>query len=255
VRLVHHSFKQFLVSGLKLDGAFDISLAHKAMANTIVTYLNYGVFGTQLSTTVAPRMEMENAPSQIVRQTLGSGIGGSLALRLLKSRKTPGFDMGKTILDATNGYEARSADRFHFHDYAKSFWMPHVLCASNREAIFANLLRQLLDKNVICITEAITPPHMSPVDMRQENSMKRLFLETVGLDVNAKNGTGTNLLEFAVRYRDDAALVKLLLETGKVDVNAKDEKNMTPLLRAVMNENEAIVQLLLERGMADVNAK
>jgi len=76
LRLVHHSFKQFLLTGFKdpNDGEFTMDIAHKNVADIIVTYLNYGVFGTQLSTAVVSRMKMGSAPSQIVREAIGPSI-------------------------------------------------------------------------------------------------------------------------------------------------------------------------------------
>ncbi len=76
LRLVHHSFKQFLLTEFKdpNDGEFTMDIAHKNVADIIVTYLNYGVFGTQLSTAVVSRMKMGSAPSQIVREAIGPSI-------------------------------------------------------------------------------------------------------------------------------------------------------------------------------------
>ena len=204
VRLVHHSLRQFLSSGaVSLNGGeFAMDLAHKTYANIIVTYLNYGVFATQLSTTVAPRMKMGNAPTQIVRQAIGSSLGRTFALKLLKSRKTLDFDMGKTIMDASNSYEKHLGYSFHFHNYAKSFWMEHFFFPSNIEPNVTNLLLRLLDQNVISTSDAGT--HIGT-----------LLLWT------ARNG--------------HKALVKQLLDAGGADVNASDKDGMTPLSWASRN--------------------
>jgi ankyrin repeat domain-containing protein 50 len=54
IRLVYHSVKQFLVSGFKNSSniAFTVNSAKRKMADIIVIYLNYGVFGTQLFTMI-----------------------------------------------------------------------------------------------------------------------------------------------------------------------------------------------------------
>jgi ankyrin repeat domain-containing protein 50 len=52
IRLIHHSVKQFLLSGFKdsTNIAFTIDNAERKIADIIITYLSYGVFETQLST-------------------------------------------------------------------------------------------------------------------------------------------------------------------------------------------------------------
>jgi hypothetical protein len=57
VRFVHHSVKQFLLSNLQdlVNIAFTIESAQWTMADIIVTYLSYGVFGTELSTIRVPQ--------------------------------------------------------------------------------------------------------------------------------------------------------------------------------------------------------
>ncbi|KAF1813213.1 hypothetical protein P152DRAFT_506869 [Eremomyces bilateralis CBS 781.70] len=169
-RLVHHSFKQFLLTGFRdpNDGEFIIDLAHKNVADTIVTYLNYGVFGTQLSTAVAPRMKMGSAPSEIVREAIGSSMGRTIALKLLKSRKMPNFDMGKTTMDTNSRCYTRSLDHFYFYDYAKSFCMQHIICAPKQERSLIKLLLRLLSKNIINANIALED-NRTPLSWAAEN--------------------------------------------------------------------------------------
>jgi ankyrin repeat domain-containing protein 50 len=191
IRLVHHSFKQFLLNGFydTANGIFTMDLMHKSICETIVTYLNYGIFETQLSTTIVPRMKMGSAPSRIIQSTIDSSRGQNIALKLLKSRKMPNFDMGKAVADASSHYNSCSVDRFHVHDYAKSFCMQHILYASKQEPSVTKLLYRLLSKNVINANVAI------------EN--------------------GWTPQAWAAR-RGHEAVVKLLLGTGKVDIDSKD---------------------------------
>jgi hypothetical protein len=92
------------------------------MAGIIVTYLNYGVFGTQLSTMVVPQIMTALAPSRIIRSTLdSSGNARSLALKLLHFRKRPDYDIGKALAAASKHFKSRSVDEFHFYSYAKSY--------------------------------------------------------------------------------------------------------------------------------------
>ena len=58
MRLIHHSVKEFLLSVMPGSSGvvFTLESANKTMCAIIVTYLNYGVFDSQISTTVVPRI-------------------------------------------------------------------------------------------------------------------------------------------------------------------------------------------------------
>src|ERR1700733_8272643 len=100
-------------------------------------------------------MKIGSAPSQIIQSTIDSSRGRNIALKLLKSRKMPNFDIGKAVADASSRYDTRSVGRFHFQDYAKSFCMQHILCVSKLEPSFIKLSLRLVGKNVINPNAAI----------------------------------------------------------------------------------------------------
>ncbi|KAH6669833.1 hypothetical protein B0J14DRAFT_486435 [Halenospora varia] len=152
IRLVHHSVKQFLLSGSKdLNGIpFTIDSAYKRMADIIVTYLNYGVFGTQLSTIVVPQIMTASAPSRIILSTLDSSNNArSLTLKFLHLRKQPNNDIGKALAAASKHFTPRLVDEFHFHSYAKSYWIHHTWCISEQEPVVYNLLVELFKGQVV----------------------------------------------------------------------------------------------------------
>jgi hypothetical protein len=68
VRLIHHSVKTFLHSGSTDNSgvSFTQETENKRMAGTVVTYLSYGVFGTQLSSIRVSPMIAKSAPSRII---------------------------------------------------------------------------------------------------------------------------------------------------------------------------------------------
>ncbi|KAH6696537.1 hypothetical protein BKA61DRAFT_448954, partial [Leptodontidium sp. MPI-SDFR-AT-0119] len=152
VRLVHHSVKQFLLTGFNTSTsiAFMTAEAHRTMRDIIVTYLNYGIFETQLSTLVVPQIMTGSAPSKIIRSTLdSSGSVRNLALKLLRSKRAPNYDVGQTLAEASKLFDSRPVDEFHFYSYAKSCWQQHILCALELEPVINNLLLRLLKKRTM----------------------------------------------------------------------------------------------------------
>ncbi|KAI9760034.1 MAG: hypothetical protein M1840_002750, partial [Geoglossum simile] len=216
VRLVHHSVKQFLLSGFKDSNniAFTIGSAKRKMADIITTYLSYGVFGTQLSTMVVPQIRAGSAPSRIIHSTLESSSSvRNLTLKLLKSRKQPNFDIGQTLAETSKLFNSRPVDEFHFFSYAKSYWLQHILCTSEQEPVMYDLLLRLFKGNVVNTT--------------------------------ATDEDGRTPLSWAARNGHEA-VVKLLLAIEKVDLNSKDSSyGRTPLSWAAGNGHEAVVKLLL----------
>ena len=73
VRVVHQSVKQYILNGP--DGvnhmSFSLEEARRTLADIIVTYLSYAVFGTELSKVKVHPMVAQSAPSKIVQYTYG----------------------------------------------------------------------------------------------------------------------------------------------------------------------------------------
>ncbi|KAF2179739.1 hypothetical protein K469DRAFT_741530 [Zopfia rhizophila CBS 207.26] len=137
VRLVHHSVKQFLLSGFtdSTNTAFTMDGVQRKMADIIITYLSYDVFETQLSTLVAPQMPTGLVPSRIIHLTLDSSSSvQSLALMLLKSRKRPEYNISKTPAETSSPSSPRSVDKFPFHSYAKLYWQQHIFYVEYSES-------------------------------------------------------------------------------------------------------------------------
>jgi ankyrin repeat protein len=224
VHFIHHSVKQFLLH-IYTDsstGEFTMKSCNRHMADVIVTYLNYGIFDTRLSTKVVPLMPVRSAPSTIICSALDSSTTvRGLALKLLKSRRQPDFDIGKTLAEASNLVKTPSVDNFHFYAYAKSYWFQHISSSPRRECY--ELLREVLNDGIV--------------------------------DANATNNDGMTPLAYAI---DDGNLdiVKVLLDMNKINVNLPDTKyGRTPLMWAARRGNQTVVKLLLETGNADPNLK
>lgn len=259
VRLVHHSVKQFILDGFNTQPNFGFTTpdAHRIMAEIIITYLNYGIFDTQLSTIVHPQLMAASAPSRIIHSTLNpSGGVQKLAIKLLRSKTTPNYDISKTIAEARNLVNQKSITQFYFYSYAESWWSQHILCASGLEPIFAKLLLQLLQKRIVgkgsrdidvqtLFWQACKQAHLAMIE---------LLLALGQIDVNLKNNLGYTPLLLAANNGHEA-MGKLLLATGQVDVNLTDDSGYTPLLAAATRGHEALVKLLLATSQVDVNLK
>ncbi|KAI9763674.1 MAG: hypothetical protein M1839_006322, partial [Geoglossum umbratile] len=261
VRLVHHSVKQFLLSGFKDSNniAFTIGSAKRRMADIIITYLSYDVFGTQLSTMVVPQIRAGSAPSRIIHSTLESSSSvRNLTLKLLKSRKRPNYDIGPTLAKTSRLFNSRSVDEFHLSSYAKSYWLQHILCTSDQAPAMYDLLLRLFQGNVVN-TNAIDEDGRTPLWLAAEKrheAIVKLLLAKDGVDINSKDFEyGQTPLSRAAGGGHEA-VVKLLLAKDGVDINPKDfEYGQTPLSRAAGGGHEAVVKLLLETGKVDVDSK
>ena len=294
IRLVHHSAKQFLLSGFKnsTDITFTIGSANRKMADIIITYLSYGIFETQLSTVVVPQIMTESAPSRIIRSTIDpSSTTRSLALKLLKSRKQPNYDIGKILAGASKHFESRSVDEFHFYSYAKSYWLQHTRCISEQEPVMYGLLLNLfkgkaVDTNAIDeggrtpLSYAAANGHEAVVQllldsdnvdadakdtrygrtpllwaaMNGHEAVAKLLLESGNVDADAKDKDGWTSLLYAAK-KGQEVVVRLLLDSDKVSVDVKDKEGQTPLWYAAVNGHEAVVKLLLDSGKVDADVK
>ncbi|KAH6977610.1 hypothetical protein EDB80DRAFT_593635, partial [Ilyonectria destructans] len=129
VKLIHHSVKQFLLGGP--DGVagqtFTIKDANKTMAGVVITYLNYGVFETQLSNKVIPQVQHGAVPTKVVSSVLNSSSVQKLALRLLKSKEPSSIDVSKVLAKEGQYSKMRPTSQFYFLLYARLYWTQHIL--------------------------------------------------------------------------------------------------------------------------------
>ncbi|KAI1366218.1 hypothetical protein F5Y08DRAFT_301566 [Xylaria arbuscula] len=201
VRLVHHSVKQFLLGGLqgRTSGMFTFKSAMGTMGAIIVTYLNYGVFDTQISTRVVPQVVAGTVPTKIIHSTLnGSKNVQKAALWLLRSRKKSDCNIGSVLADESRLFNAHSTDPFNFFPYAKSYWFQHIQSIPREEHATHRLLLKLLGGSII--------------------------------DTNTKEENGQTPLLWAAADGYEA-VVQLLLSRGS-NIESKNKWRQTPLLLA-----------------------
>ncbi|KAI4917436.1 hypothetical protein J4E85_009955 [Alternaria conjuncta] len=103
IRTVHPSVNQYLIQkdreGHNGGVCLDPEEARTFTASIMVTYLGYGLFGTELSSPL-PAMQLGSAPSHIISSTLDNSKSvQSVALRFLRSMKESQFDATKVLAE------------------------------------------------------------------------------------------------------------------------------------------------------------
>ena len=262
VRLVHHSVKQFLLCGFQdsTKTAITMESAKGVMADTIITYLNYGVFHTQLSTVVIPQVKVGSLPSQIIRSTLDSSNNvRSLALKFLKFKETPGYDIGKTVVETGKIFSQRPVDEFHFYPFAKSYWRQYVIFTSGQNPVLYDLLLLLFKGEILNTnTNTVDEDGRTLLSLAAEKGYERIIgilLDLGTVNSNATDPSGNTPLTWAARKGHKAA-VKMLLDSDKVDANFfKGSLKRTPLMTAALQGHDAVVKMLLDSDRVDAGLK
>ena len=259
VRFVHHSVKQFVLEGLDEvnNTAFTSAEAQRRMADIIVTYLNYGVFGTEISTTRVSPVIIHSAPSSVIRATLESSrTANSFALKLLKSRKQPSFDISKTLAAARNNVHSPPEEKFYFYSYAKTFWFHHVFYVSgqNRSMLQLSYKSIAKEESGAKMMAQHQWKHLAWAAENGNEPIARRLIISGNIKTNSQEN-GRTLLLWVAR-EGLAALMKLLLETDRFDMefNRKYEDMETPLMLAAKEGHEAVVKMLLETGKLDLDS-
>ncbi|KAK0513020.1 hypothetical protein JMJ35_005037 [Cladonia borealis] len=293
IRFVHHSVKQFLLDGGKAsEAAITTHGAKRTMSEIVITYLNYGIFDTQISTGHSSQVMSQSAMPKIIHSALGSSSTVSnLALQFLKSRKQPNFDMNKVLRDTREeALGTNSIYQHHFRSYTRLYWVQHILDLSDSDPVMYRLLLRLLRGNEVDVNATDdfgrTPLSLAAeigneivvrillesgkADVEAEDKYRetpllwaasmghktvvKLLVETRKADIESKDMDGLTPLSWAARNGHEA-VVKLLVETSKAEVESRDEEGLTPLSWAARNGHEAVVQLLVEKGKAEVESK
>lgn len=254
VRFVHHSFQQYLLfkSG---EPYTTIRTANQTMARIIVTYLNYGIFDTQLTKAVVFKDTAGSMPSEIIRSTLDSRMVKSLALKLLKSKNMHQTDINKIFAAGTNRSKNRPVDQYYFYSYAKTHWHHHLLHTNTLDEITSNLAslmfgKGIVDPNVRPSNQAL----LSQAAYHGHEALVKLLINTGKVDINRMDeGEGGKSPLLWASLFDYSNIVKLLLDTGEVDVNIRTDIKQTPLLLASGNDGLKTVKLLLGIAETDID--
>jgi ankyrin repeat protein len=283
VRLVHPSFKQFL---LDEPDYVNLEAAHERMTGIIITYLSYDVFESQISTTVIPEIKAGSAPATIAKAALpSSGNIRNLALKLLRSKHETEFDIGKALAQARPSRHI--SNQFHLRNYAQFHWCSHLLKFKGLSRRLSQLLIGLLKaKRVSPISECIRSfpnhsllygsPHFRldlgfwtnrdrwnqtfepPILHLAVVSGHDLFVEAVidhgGFNINFMDSTEQTAIMLAVLTRN-VKIFDSLLGVENVDVSLKSWVGYAPLHMAIRDSSEDILKIMLESKKFDVNIR
>ncbi|KAJ6071845.1 hypothetical protein N7499_009859 [Penicillium canescens] len=283
VRLVHSSFKQFL---LDEPDYVNLESAHERMTGIIITYLSYDMFGTQLSTTVIPEIKAGSVPATIAETALpSSGNIRNLALKLLRSKCETEFDIGKTLAMARPSRHI--LNQSHLRSYAQLYWCSHLLKFKGLSRRLSQLLIGLLEaKRLSPVSESIRsfpsytllygfadfrldlgiwtnrdlwkqtfePPilHLAVV------SGHDLFVDAVinhgGFDINYRDPTAQTAILLAAVTKN-VKIFESLLGVESIDVSVKSWLGYTPLHMAVLDSSEDLLKIMIESKKFDLNVQ
>jgi hypothetical protein len=183
VRFVHPSVKNFVLQQLAASAddskqrpddvkGMAMEICHKAMADVIVTYLSLGIFDTQISTSVIPRVDGgETNLKVITAATAASKSVQNLALKLLAHRSRPNFDLAKTLVEGIGARNTYHDRKFTFVDYARRWCLKHV-CATATLPLgdhIWKLLPALLERNAVGPRPEPTPQSAFIEAVTQDN--------------------------------------------------------------------------------------
>lgn len=248
VRFVHSSVKQFLIeSGSQTDWVLTIDAAHRHMADVIITYLNYGVFEKQLSKRPEPlTLSVGSAPSAIIQSSLEfSSVAKDIAVKLLRSRKSHGFDMGKSLREMNLLPHKETEHHFRFLSYAMEQCLFHISHTA-RGPQLKDLLLRLLRRKGLHLEVGVSGSNLLfwAAEYDHEETLK-VLCQYSGIDPNVRDKNGRTPLHVAALFGNEIA-VKQLLSYHGVNANLKDDEGWTPLITAINFAPESVCKALIQ---------
>lgn len=146
IHLLHHSFRQFLEEGANgvFQQTFDGDTAHSVMADRVVTYMTYKIFGQEVSTTVAPSVGGAQASTNII-QSIRPSLVTKMAIHLLRSKRNTmaEVDIGHSLWQHRD-QQLTSLEQHPFFEYCKIHWRQHILRISGSDVSVSAALRNFL---------------------------------------------------------------------------------------------------------------
>ena len=263
VQFAHSSVKQHLEA---FPTQNDISEYHIntttadiLMGEIVVTYLNLDVLQNMLTNTSSSSQTL-NLPDVTVLLTASlppQNFATSLARKLLKNRKTPGYDVGRDLEKMTglkSEQTKQSLEGYSFLSYAQEHWLSHTESFSVSSMDVQDVKRSGLWKRLI---EGHVPTVDLPWTSEDALALNPSFLSPVAQSHNPA------LIEYAcqnlvLQKRTHSELQRFLDLLPRDELGYKERERRlyldVALKRAVLEKNGDLVQLLLDKTPADPNS-
>lgn len=258
VHVVHHSVKQFIQNGLHNSKYMrsPVDEAQKILADTIVTYLCYGIFGTAISRAKVHRFMAQSVPSRIMQNASpSSDIVRQLAANMLESRPYV-VDVSRALANARASVPSRPEHEYKFYAYAKTYWKDYILFVSGENASIVKLTEKLIFERAAELLEVDEDywTYFQQAAKIGNGNIVALWFQAGRINPNTRDHHGWVPLCWAA-WKGHKDAVEELLSIEKVDVEAKSSQGYTPLMLAAQNGHKDTVEVLLLLGQADVTAK
>ena len=294
VQLAHSSVKQHLET---IPIGDDISEYHIAtekanllMGEIVVTYLNLDVLQNILTNTSSSSQTLTLPEMTVLLKASlpPHKLATTLARKLLKNRKTPGYDVGRDLERVAGFKREQQTQSLEIHSllsYAQKHWFSHTksfhdasmyLISSTSYDLWTQLIEgrvpivdlpwtseDALALNPSFLGQVPQSHHPALIDYACLNLVKRkkTFLEIqhfVDLlppykPVYEEHAPGSyyDVLLFQAVLQNNEDLVQLLLDKTPA---APGSYYDVVLFQAVLQNNKDLVQLLLDKTPADVNS-
>ena len=150
VHFTHYSVKQYLLSEAIGTSPrpyhIDLERSDAEVGAVCVTYLNFGIFDTQVARTTGKAQSINSIPSMVLKEALPHRtLGNKIALALLQRQHKPTNDVSRLLEEASGDTEAfrrqQIQEQYSFLSYAREYWLEHTKSATELSSQMLGRLR------------------------------------------------------------------------------------------------------------------
>jgi hypothetical protein len=178
VHFVHRSVQQFLIDTThsrpgysRQASVYTVNGAHRRMGDIIVTYLSLVQLNTAMVPMAAPKpsIPLADVPKRVLESTVLSSIPTQLQIKArkiwLKEQKHRQNRFAIANESSNSQDESTTFDYFHFHQYAREYWLHHTKAIHQSSQDIFELFRALIQNADLFEDAALwrTNPPNAPV--------------------------------------------------------------------------------------------
>lgn len=194
IRTVHPSVNQFLLrndstpSDNTQQHRLSLKDAQTLMSSIIVTYLSYGIFGTQVAIR-SPPLNVGSAPSQIIKATTHTQKSvQSIALKLLRSTKKSDFDISKSLAHESKRHVSSNVEDHQFQQYAKKYVLLHFTDLPLMSCSIPDGLFRMFEQGTIRLSEYEELDGLFWLMLQQSSNQLNIPILLKHMDSTARRG-------------------------------------------------------------------